>query len=104
MARTEFRLWRLVLSASTALMAAVASLVLMGFWLGLIGLGTNEGFGQGGWFPYEIVLGQLLLVAAVTGLVPRVRKTVQRLSAYVAMAWLMVGANLLLFTFVIHIY
>jgi hypothetical protein len=94
----------LVLSAGIALIATAASLVLIGFWLELIGLGTNEGLGEGGWFPYGIVLGELLLVAAVTGLAPRVRKTIRRLSAYAAMAWLMVGANLLLFTFVIHIY
>jgi hypothetical protein len=70
----------------------------------LIGLGINEGLDQGGWFPYGIVLGEVLLVAAVTGLVPRVRKTFQRLYAYAAMAWLMVGANVFLFIFVIHIY
>ena len=104
MARSEVRLRRLVVSARTALFAAVASFLLIGFLVELIGLGLNAGLGQGGWFPYGIVLGELLLVAAVTGLVPRVRKTIQRLSVYAAMAWLMVGANLLLFIFVIHIY
>lgn len=104
MAQTEFRIRRLVHSASTALIAAVASYLLIGFWLGLIGLGINAGLAQGGWFPYGIVLGELLLVGAITGLVPGAHATIRRLSVYAATAWLMVGANVLLFIFVIQIY
>jgi hypothetical protein len=95
---------RLLLSASSALMAVVASFLLIGFWLGLIGLGFNAGLMQGGWFLYGIALGELLLVGVVTGLMPDARGPIPRLSVYAAMAWLMVGANVLLFTFVIHIY
>ncbi len=95
---------RLLLSASSALMAVVASFVLIGFWFGLIGLGVNAGLEQGGWFLYGIVLGELLLVGVITGLMPGAHGTIPRISVYAVMAWLMVGANVLLFTFVFNIY
>jgi hypothetical protein len=40
----------------------------------------------------------------ITGLVPGSPGKIRRLSVYGAMACLMVGANVLLFIFVIHIY
>jgi len=104
MARTGSSVRRLVLSTGVVLLAAVASVLLIGFGLEFIGLGINEGLGQGGWFPYGIVLGELLLVGVITGLVPGSPGKIRRLSVYAAMACLMVGANVLLFIFVIHIY
>jgi len=50
------------------------------------------------------VLGELLLVGVITGLAPGSPGKIRRLSVYAAMACLMVGANVLLFIFVIHIY
>lgn len=70
----------------------------------MIGLGVNVGLVQGGWFPYGIVLGELLLVGTIAGLMPSAHRTMRRLSVFAAMAWLMVGANVLLSIFVIHIY
>jgi hypothetical protein len=104
MARTGSSVRPLVLSTGVVLLAAVASVLLIGLWLELIGLGINEGLAQGGWFPYGIVLGELLLVGVITGLVPGSPGKIRRLSVYAAMACLMVGANVLLFIFVIHIY
>ncbi len=90
--------------AGAALFAGVASLLLIGFWLELIQLGVNSGLERGGWFPFGIVLGELLLVGVITGFVPAARRAIRRVSVYAAMAWLMVGVNLLLFIFVINIY
>jgi hypothetical protein len=104
MARTGSSVRRFVLSSGVVLFTAVASVLLIGLWLELIGLGINEGLGQGGWFPYGIVLGELLIVGVITGLVPGSPGKIRRLSVYGAMACLMVGANVLLFIFVIHIY
>ena len=104
MARTGSSVRRLVLSTGVVLFAAVASVLLIGLWLDLIGLGINEGLGQGGWYPYGIVLGELLLVGVITGLVPSSPGKIRRLSVYAATACLMWGANVLLFIFVIHIY
>jgi hypothetical protein len=104
MARTGPSVRRLFLSTGVVLFAAVASVLLIGLWLDLIGLGINEGLGQGGWYPYGIVLGELLLVGVITGLVPSSPGKIRRLSVYAAIACLMLGANVLLFIFVIHIY
>jgi hypothetical protein len=93
-----------VLLAAAILVAAVASVVLSGYWLGLIGLGINAGLVQGGWFLFGIIVVELLLAASITGLMPGVRATIRRLFVHGAMAWLMVVANVLLFTFVLHIY
>jgi hypothetical protein len=104
MARAGSSVRRLVLSTGVVLFAAVASVLLIGLWLELIGLGINEGLGQGGWFPYGIVLGELLLVGVITGLVPGSPGKIRRLFVYAVIACLMVGANVLLVIFAIHIY